>query len=684
MTDDHFLEDRRLATVLFAEVTDLHQLYAQLGFDEASKLIKELWMRLDLVVNDFGGHISRHYGDHAMVVWGAPIEREDDPEQAVTAALDMQKAFKTFVAQPELAKLEPLTMQVSIHTGIVQSFYVGLDNHFTVMGPGVKVAQKLLRRTEPNTILITEATYRLVRGAFRVHRLDSVLIRSQTATMHGFVVSEKFSQPSRVRYRSSGGVETHMVARENQLNRLGGLYEAAQSSQEPILGLVVGRAGLGKSRLLMEFTTRLEAEEKNLGLISGRGLEQTEYVPFYLWKSLWFNRFGLSSDLVPEMARKQFMQGIIELWGKKLSDISVIEVAHMIGSLCDLAWLGSPFTDKYKYNQEAGIQRAFVLTRRLFQRMAASESLVLVCDDLQWADMRSLDLLRYILEPSDEPLPLLILGGARPGLLKKQMRWTENAKIIPLQKLPVDFNLVKAAYPDVYDFPDELLLEIAQRADGNPYFMEEIIKSLVMARAGQNGPIDSTLRENLRAHVPNSLGRMLCARLDALSAHARSVALLASVVGRVFWVGALVETARSDAEENALDLPSTGLERTIQQALKELVDAELAFRRAGSLFAGEEEYIFKHAVLREVAYHLLPKKQLRTYHIAVAKWLIRRVGPDFQVMVATQFDNAGAVEEAVHHYQQASQYAESRGALKESQWFLKRVDALGGSLTQNF
>ncbi|MBU0511214.1 MAG: hypothetical protein KJ638_05870, partial [Chloroflexi bacterium] len=213
------------------------------------------------------------------------------------------------------------------------------------------------------------------------------------------------------------------------------------------------------------------------------------------------------------------------------------------------------------------------------------------------------------------------------------------------------------------------------RSDGNPYFLEEMVKGLVKSGL-TNSPQEMIAR--LRARPPDTLRAMLQSRLDDLPRDARMVALLASVVGRVFWVGAVLAAARSVSSTGTglLKLAPSVLERVVQDALRQLVQAELAFPRAGTRFSDDQEYIFKHSLLREVAYSLIPHKYLRQYHRAVARWMIIRLDPKFQVMAANHLEEAGALYEAARQYEHAAHYAKSRGATKEAKWLLERVRTL--------
>jgi predicted ATPase len=230
---------------------------------------------------------------------------------------------------------------------------------------------------------------------------------------------------------------------------------------------------------------------------------------------------------------------------------------------------------------------------------------------------------------------------------------------------------VAKAYPSIATLPESTLAEIARLAEGNPYFMEEVVKGLTQSATAQGIAPDPAQVHSLAHKLPDTLHATLQARLDALSTPARSVALLASVVGRVFWVGAITAAAQQTLARGTGLLSTAGAkplpESVISDGLAELVRAELAFPRAGSMFFGEQEYIFKHSLMRDVAYSLLPHKYRRQYHLGVARWLATYATPDLAATIAEHFEQAGMYAEAAGQFDRAATSARSHGALSEAE-----------------
>jgi len=651
-----FPEERRLVTVMFADVLGFTALADQLDFEEVSDLIRSLWLKLDRVIDDYDGYIDKHIGDAFMVVWGAPRAREDDAERAVSAGLAVLEALDEYQEASNHPATKNLQLRVGIHSGLGLAGYVGLKGEYTVLGGTVNLAKRLEEHAEPGTVMISEATYQFIRGAYQVERLDELNLENFENPIQVFQVLEYLQQPSKLRYRSAGGLETRLVGRDEELKKLEAVYRNGLDKEEPTMVLFSGEAGLGKSRLLLEFSQLLEGDHAPIQMMSSRALEQTDQVAFYLWKELWSNRFDINDDDPEELARKKILDGVLTLWGKTLGEIPAVEAAHFIGDLIGITWEDSPYLGKYAGEVEKRHQRTFQIHGELFFRTSHHGPLVLLLDDLHWADRGSMELLYSLCSRELIPAPVFILGAARPQIHQKYPFISDFAEVIELDPLPISGELVREAYPALGDAPGRMLEDLADRAEGNPYFLEELVKSLIQ------GGYDGKSKLTDQVQLPPTLQMLLQARLDSLSAEAKATALFAAAVGRVFWKGAVLALFRnSSGVTEVFDVSSENLVGRVQLSLDELMRKELAFPRVGSTFSGEREYIFKQSLLRDVAYSLLPKKYRANCHRAIADWLAERAGPERTVTVAKHYELAEELERARDYYQQAAEYAESVG-----------------------
>jgi class 3 adenylate cyclase len=628
-------EERRLATVLFADVQGFTALSEQLDFETVSDMIKDISKRLDKAIEAHNGYIDKHLGDGVMGVWGAPFAGDNDAEQAVASGLEMIRALSDFCKKTTIPGAKALKLRVGINSGLVFAGYIGTRNEYTVIGDTVNLASRLEQIAEPEMVVIGENTLRMVRGNFRVRRLEPTRVKGKTELVQPYAVEGRLTTPGRTQYQSADSLVTNMVGRNDDIQKLLTFYTQTFESTRAAMIMLSGDVGIGKSRLLMEFGNRIEENGEKVNILSTRGLSQTSRIPFYLWRVMLRNRFGVRDEDPSQTATEKWSRGVESVW-EPGEEKTKLEATTILGAMIGVS------ADGNNGSQER-LQRAFFLTRELLRRISSRKQLVLFFDDLQWADRESLQLLANLLSDQASPLPMLVVGTARSEFLKNQPQWHNLSRVIVLNPLPLEAEVVAGAYPDMQDLPKQVLQEIATRAEGNPYFMEEIVKNLVKAGLLQPGQDPQEIQKKLMLQIPESLRATLQARMDNLSREARTVALLASVVGRIFWVGALLTAARSKPLPGAtpmFSVPEAVVDRFIQDGLRQLVRAELAFPRSGSKFSDDQEYIFKNSYLRDVAYSLIPNRNRVQYHKAIAEWMRAKSDPVYQAMAAEHENSA--------------------------------------------
>ena len=672
-------DERHTATVMCTLIRGLSELAECLDPVLGRELIKGVWLQLDALVEEKGGYAIKHLGDQMVAVWGVPKPGDDDAEQAVRAALSLQQAFQQ-TKKANQSTYDPLHIRIGIHTGPVMAMHLGLHSEYTVIGEATKICSQLAECAVEGGILIGEDTFRHVRGAFELQRMEIEALPGKTEMVTAFAVKGVQATAGRTRY--GGGTDnfqTKMVGREDALAELTRLYRQAAKASQPLLVVLTGEPGIGKSRLMMEFTERLESENPAFYLMSARALEQTVRVPFYTWKMLWNNRFGVRSEDSRAEAADKFIREAQKVWGRQLSMVPGIEAAQLVGSLMGLEYAASTYLAKYSQDTLGRVERAYEMTRELLRRICTSRASAVVIDDLQWADEDSLDLLVYLLkQPTgmEEPLPLFILASAQTDYLEKRPELAQYAHVIELG--PISFNPkdVATAYPRLAGLPDHVRSTVAGLSIGNAYFLEEITRSLLTSSEGKDETRMLESLSLLRAEPPDSLEALLHKRLRDLPRLGRATALVAAVVGRVFWVGAVEAAVRAFVDQHAdtqPTSPSVLAEQSIQEGLRYMVNAELAFPKANSTFSSEQEYIFKHDLVRNVAYNMVPPTLRSQYHLAIGKWLVAHEDLDYKIMAADNFEMSGAYTEAVEACQQAASLFQQRGGIGEAQMLLERA-----------
>jgi class 3 adenylate cyclase len=678
LKDNQFEEKRQLATVLCVSIQGVTQLADRVDIASIQGSLKELFLQFDKLIQDHKGFPAVHWGNTLLAIWGGMASGESDAELAVKAALSLQELSNDALFSVKLG-IEPIKLKAGIHIGYVLGLKLGVNQDFTYLGEAINDASDLAGLAHPGSILISESILRQLKGAFKVSTLPSIESKDKKESSIIYLIEGIQDTTGRARYGGKDSMQSHLVGRDAEMTQLIELYNQAQHSIHPVFSLITGEDGIGKSRLLLEFSSKLESINPSFYLLSARSLAQTVRVPFYLWKRVIFNRFGISIGDPDNVSREKFMHEFQRVWGRQLGPVPAIEAAHMIGSLVGIGFSASQYLNRFIQDTLGRVNYAFELTRELLSRIATSRPTVLMMDDLQWADEDTLDLLQYFLhndDPNQQPLPLLILATARLGFIEKHPKLAEQATVIKINPLKTDPYIVSDAYPGIKSLPETTLETLASLSRGNPYFLEELVRRLITSSNAEDAETLEDKLARLRAQSPESLLELLKMRMEDLPRGVRAMTMLASISGRVFWVGTLDAAIRAVSGKRTdlhLKLPSALIDASLQDALELLTKAELAFPKANTKYSGEQEYIFKHDLLRDVAYDMVPAEFLAQYHMAVGHWLLAHPEGEFKIQAADHFEIAKAFNEAEIACEQAANYYSSLGAVGEAQMLLERV-----------
>ncbi len=712
-------QQRKQATVLFADVSGFTAMSETMDAEEVAGVMNDLWAAVDKAIFDHGGHIDKHIGDAVMALWGSDTAREDDPERAVRAALAMQTAITTF-CETRGAKL---AMRIGVNTGPVVLGAVGTTGEFTAMGDTVNLASRLEHAAPVGGILIGHDTYRHVRGIFDVVAQAPMAVKGKAEPVQTYVVQRAKPRAFRMATRGVEGIETRMIGRDAELDTLKNAYRDAFESAETRVAIIIGEAGVGKSRLLYEFDNWLELRPEHLFYFKGRATPNTQNVPYSLFRDLFANRFEILESDAIATALDKFRDG--------MAGVLTPEQADVVGH-----WLGFDFSSSeavQKLLDGSGLMataRAFLM--RYFRALAVpspsggglgrgsdipeepspnpshregdqtQRPTVLFLEDIHWADDSSLDLAAWLATTLPEA-QLLIVAVTRPSLFERRPNWGEGQAAfarVPLKPLSRETSraLVDEILQRVEQVPDALRELIINTAEGNPFYVEELVKMLIeqgviergSRGAGEQGgeelpgmasfspapphPRSPALGETWRVRtdrlatlkVPPTLTALLQARLDGLPQAEREALQRASVVGRLFW---------DDAVADLLEV-----EREAAGATLEAVRGrELIFRREHSAFAHAGEYIFKHALLRDVAYETVLLKRRAAYHGRAARWLESHAGErlgEYLTLIAEHYIQAGDGLRAAALLEQAGHEAWQIGAWPVARQALERALAL--------
>jgi class 3 adenylate cyclase/tetratricopeptide (TPR) repeat protein len=670
---------RKLVTVLFADVAGFTALAETLDAEELSDAINALWRRLDAVIAAHGGTIDKHIGDAVMALFGAPVAREDDPERAVRAGLAMQEA----IAGPQFA------IRIGIHSGPVILGPLGASTQSTAIGDTVNVANRLEQGAPVGSVLVSQDTYRQVRGLFECQSLGALTLPGRAEPLPVYRVLRAYPRSLRVSLRGVEGVETHMIGNEHELARLQAFLHAAIHDRRTHVITIVGEAGIGKSRLLAEFDAWIDVSRLPHGQVFyGRATPESVKQPYALLRDLLTFLAEIREHDQPAVMCEKLERSLTQYFG---DDVPGLLRAHALGYLAGFDFSASPHLRGLLSDPQAFNEQAHAYLGDFFAAAARQGPCLVFLEDIHWSDDRTLDAFAAAVNAHPD-LPWLVVCLARPALFERRPAWGTAAtrgavwEVVELHPLPDEdgARLVDEILRRVEEVPPTLRELIVNAAEGNPFFIEELIKVLIEDGAllkpppGASGPWRVDLSRMAGIRVPATLTGVLQARLDALPPAERLVLQRAAVVGHVFWdvaVAGLSEHATGPVD------PSPGALGEIEDALTALRSKDMLYWLGQSAFPRVYEYSFKNALLREVAYESVLKRTRRTYHLQVAVWLanVARENErldEYAAQIAEHYERAGEPGEAVTYLEQAGAHALQASAFSEAVTFFERAIAL--------
>jgi len=651
-------EQRKMITVMFADVAGFTTLSEKLDVEDIMSMMNQLWTKLDATIIEHGGHIDKHMGDNVIALWGVKDSRENDAEQAIRAALSMQETIAKFEAPA------PLELHIALHSGQVVLGEVGSQREYTAMGNTMNLAAHLERLTPAGTICITHDTYRLVRGLFDVEAMPLKHVSGISGPVQTYHITSVRPNAFRLQTRGVEGIETRMIGRDRELDMLNQAFQNVVIQKKTRAITIIGDAGLGKSRLMHEFERWHETQTKNIWLMKGRATERTMLLPFALLRDMFAFRLNILDSDTQAEARNKLISGIVENWNDPQSE----EMAHFIGHMLGLDYSESPYLRGILEDPRQIHDQAKHYLVRFFAAISQEQPVIFLLEDLHWADDDSLAIIELILQ-QNAGYPMLIVNLARPNLDNRKPDWCKGMLFhtrLDLHPLNTEdsHTLVQEILQRVETLPPVLEELIVQGAEGNPFYIEELIKMLIDEHAISTGNIWQVDESRLgKVHVPTTLTGIIQSRIDSLSHNEKLTLQCASIIGRVFWKDAIFAVS--------------GLEEAvIRECLESLQNRELIFIRSSSAFASTREYIFKHAILREVTYNSVLRRDRRKYHAQVANWLAEHSGKrteEFAAAVAEHYELAENFAYAARWYGQAGKQAYETYAPESAVTYLQKA-----------
>ena len=608
----------KLVTVLFADVVGSTARAEALHPEDVRALMADFFAAMSAEIQAEGGTIEKYVGDAIMAVFGVPTAHEDDAVRAVRAGRRMLARLQSWNDARDPG--QRLEIRIGVNTGeALASGASGSD--LLATGDAVNVAARLQQVAEPGAILVGERTARAVRPYFELRATDEPLdLKGKSEAVAAWLVESDWADAEP---RGLPGLEAPLVGRDNELASLRSTLDRVRRERRPELVTLVGDAGIGKSRLVREFLTPLEVDVK---VLIGRCLPYGQGVTLWpLGEMLKAEAVVLDTD--PADAAFEKITQLVETSIDRELAGEPSRTAAALASTLGLQPPGDPLgalDPRDRYRELVSAWRA------LLASLAKSAPTVAVFEDLHWADPTMLDVLDELAERLEGPI--LFLCTARSDLLRSRPDWGGGRRTfasLPLDPLSGDESarLVELLL-DVGALSD-LRRRILERSEGNPFYLEEIVRHLIdeelLVRAGDRWRAGEGIDD---VEIPDTVQAVILARLDLLSLEEKRVAQRAAVVGRTFWDGALGTVRGVD---------------DLDAALQTLRRREFVVERLSSSIAGQREFVFKHVLVHDVAYESLTRKERGRAHAETAAWIERTSG-----------DRSGELAELLaHHYDAA-------------------------------
>ncbi len=579
------ISERRLVTVLFADLVGFTSLSEHRDPEEVRELLSRYFDRCRTLIGRYGGIVEKFIGDAVMAVWGTPVAREDDAERAVRAALALTQMVGVLgdeVGMPDLR------LRAGVLTGNA-AVEVGAEGEGMVLGDTVNTASRLQSVAAPGTVLVDDATRRASEAAIAYEDAGMHAVKGREQPVRAWTALRVVAGAGGA--RRSAGLEAPFVGRERDLQTI---IEAGEESAQKHIARhvpVVGEAGAGKSRLLWEFFKYIDGIEEVRWWHQGRCLSYGEGVGYWALAEIVRTRARIEEEEAPQSAREK-LRAVVEEFVADERERRMVEprLAHLL---------------RLEERPDADRVDLFSGWRLFFERMAQTNPVVLAFEDLQWADSGLLDFIDYLLEWSAE-FPIFVLTLGRVELLEKRPGW-QPLTLAPLEPQSVA-RMLDGLAPGL---PEELVAQIVARAEGIPLYAVETIRMLrdrgVLLQEGARYHVVGDVTD---LEVPETLHALVASRLDGLSGSERSLLQDASVLGQSFTgASAASLSGRPESEATAV--------------LDGLVAKQVLGRDDDPRSPERGQYVFLQGLLRTVAYGTLSRRARKAKHVAAAQHLER-------------------------------------------------------------
>lgn len=677
--DDQSSDERKRVTVLFADVSGYTALSENLDPEDVANIMNRLFEAVTVEIHRFGGTVDKYSGDAVMALFGAPQALENHEEMAVRASLAMQRVIGQFSKALEKERGFSVAMRIGLNTGPVLAGLVGglKTRSYTVMGDTVNLASRLEHAAPVGRILISATTAQPVQAIFDLEPPQQISVKGKSEPITVYLVNGEREERGRV--RGLAGLYAPMVGREAEFLTLLDTFRDVARKKSWQATAVMGDAGIGKSRIRREFVAWVAGTYPQTRIITGTCYTHTRTTPYAFIAEQIRSLFSLSRDVGLETAVTQLSNELHSLQ----PDLDDTEFQYQLGSLASV--LGFPIANDplMGLDPEQRRDRTFLSLERIYLAAASQAPVLLIIDDLHWADMLSMSFLNRLLQLvargvlKNKGAMILILS--RPAedpvstLGQIQAELSQSHQVIELPAL--DNSQAERLITELLDqeLAADLTQLITKQTQGNPFYVEEIIRSFIE---------DGTLHQDETSHiwqvtraiadiqVPGSVQDIIAARLDRLPPGNKRITQHAAIIGRTFWQELLSHITEADSVEPTLSL---------------LEIRQLADRLNQSQIAEDWEWMFRHILIQEVAYTTVPKTTRREIHQQVAEKLEEELDEQTSFLlplIGFHFEQGDIPDKAIYYLTKAGEQAAAQFANDAAVGYFSRAIAVLETLAE--
>jgi len=644
--------ERKHVTIMFSDLSGYTAMTEKLDPEEVKEIMSLIFGEITGIIKKYDGFIERFIGDAVMAVFGIPKAHEDDPVRAIRAAMEILATVESISPQFEKKIGRSLTMHIGINTGLVVTGEVDVQKGtHGLTGDAINLASRLEGIAGAGEIVVGPDTYHQAASWFEFEALEPTQVKGKTDPVAVYRVVSILEQQATIRRQH--GVQAELVGRDAEMAMLMEAVENLKQRRGSVIS-IAGHAGTGKSRLIQEFKDQLRPGE--IQWHEGHAYAYTKNMAYYPLTNLFARAFQVREEDRPEQIRDKIETGVDTLlWDKP-------EAKQYVGSLFSL-----DYAEIEEVSPEFWRSQLHQSVQQLLEAVAGRGPTVMLFEDLHWADTSFIELLHLLLQNTRRPV--LFVCAYRPSFTLFQdgepdsLIWPHH--VIELKEMSWgEIGAMLQSLLNTAQLPDELRYFIKNRVEGNPFYLEEVVNTLIETGAllSDNGGWRLTKSLDL-VDIPTTVQGVLTARLDRLEKKAKRILQEASVIGRAFFYKVLTRI--------------TNLTAPVDQYLSGLENLDLIRARTKE---PDLEYIFKHALTQEVVYNGLLKKERQEIHerigIAIEKIFTDRL-PEFYETLAFHFKRGQSVHKSVDYLVKSGVKNLNRYALEEAnQYFKKSFDLL--------